>query len=69
MERYYPSYSSVDIAELDYLINKYNLLPCGGTDFHGLNRPDIEIGSGYDNNMFVPYNIYENIIDRLDVIK
>lgn len=64
IERYYPSYSHKDIEHVEYLINKYKLIPSGGTDFHGSNRPEITLGKG-KNNFFVPDSIYENIILKL----
>ena len=63
VERYYPSFEENDYKFLDYLIKKYNLKISGGTDFHGKNRPEINIGSGYNNNLFIPYSVYENIIN------
>jgi hypothetical protein len=61
IERYYPSYSSSDIEYVDYLIDKYRLIPSGGTDFHGSNRPEVSLG-GEENHFFVPDSIYENIM-------
>ncbi|MDF2614214.1 MAG: putative metal-dependent phosphoesterase, family [Clostridia bacterium] len=66
IERYYPSYSDEHIEYAEYLIHKYNLIPSGGTDFHGSNRPEIALGSG-ENRFFVPDSIYENI--RLELSK
>ncbi|GFZ29871.1 phosphatase [Clostridium zeae] len=65
LERYYPSHGEEDYKFLDYLINKYNLMISGGTDYHGKNRPDIKIGSGKDNNLTIPYEVYTNIINKL----
>lgn len=64
LERYYPTFNSEDIKFLDYIINKYNLMVSGGTDFHGANRPEAKIGTG-TNNMLIPYSVYENIIRKL----
>lgn len=64
IEKYYPSYSKTDIEYLDYLIDKYNLIPSGGTDFHGTNRPEVDLGAG-NNNFFIPFSIYENILEKL----
>jgi predicted metal-dependent phosphoesterase TrpH len=64
IERYYPSFSDDDIEYVEYLMNKYNLLPCGGTDFHGGNRPEISLGTG-ESNFYVPDSIYENIKVKL----
>jgi len=64
IEKYYPSYSDEDTEYLDYLIDKYNLIPSGGTDFHGTNRPEIDIGVGNNNNI-IPFSVYENILEKL----
>ncbi|GFP76165.1 PHP domain-containing protein [Clostridium fungisolvens] len=66
VERYYPFHSEEDYKFLDYLINKYNLMISGGTDYHGKNRLDIKIGSGKDNNLIIPYEVYTNIIKILE---
>jgi len=54
MERWYPNYSHDDAAFAGYMIEKYHLLPTGGTDFHGTNRPGVELGTGIDDNMDIP---------------
>ena len=46
IERYYPSYTDDDRRLLDYLVWKYQLYSSGGTDYHGANRGNIEIGFG-----------------------
>ncbi|MDS0528500.1 PHP domain-containing protein [Clostridium sp. SHJSY1] len=61
IERYYPSFNKVDYEFLDYLIEKYNLMISGGTDYHGKNRAEIEIGRGKSNNLFIPYDVYTKI--------
>lgn len=66
MEAYYPNYSDEDKAFAHYLIKKYDLLPTGGTDFHGANRSDVGLGTGLNNNLAVPYSFYENICQRLN---
>lgn len=68
IERYYPSYSNKEIQYVDYLIGKYNLIPSGGTDFHGKNRPEVTLG-GVENGFFVPDSIYENISMSLKKLK
>ncbi len=62
MERYYPSYSEEDACFAERMIRKYGLLPTGGTDFHGTNRPGIELGTGWQGNISIPYHYYENIV-------
>ena len=65
MERFYPNYSAEDAEFAARMIAKYDLMPTGGTDFHGTNRPGIEMGSGMNGNMAVPYAFYEEVKSRL----
>ena len=52
IEVYHSSHSK---KEMDYYLeiaNKYDLLISGGSDFHGKSvKPDIELGTGKDNNI------------------
>ena len=64
MEHFYPSYTEEDAAFAERMIRKYDLLPTGGTDFHGTNRPGIELGTGWKHNMRVPYSFYEEILKQ-----
>lgn len=61
MERWYPNYSDEDAEFAGYLIDKYNLVPTGGTDFHGANRKQVALGTGIEGNMHVPFSFFENI--------
>lgn len=62
MEAYYPNYSEEEEAFAAHLIAKYDLLPTGGTDFHGSNRPGVEIGTGINGNISLPYRMYEQVL-------
>lgn len=53
MEIYYTGYTQSDIQKLFDLAEKYTLLPTGGSDFHGDNKPGFQIGSG-NGNLAVP---------------
>ena len=65
MERFYPNYSAEDAEFAAQMIAKYDLMPTGGTDFHGTNRPGIEMGSGLNGNMEVPYEFFSGVKERL----
>lgn len=65
MERFYPNYSAEDAEFAVHMIAKYDLMPTGGTDFHGTNRPGIEMGSGMNGNITVPYAFFEGVKERL----
>lgn len=62
MERYYPNYTAENEAFAAYMIDKYNMIPTGGTDFHGGNRAIVEFGTGIEGNMNVPYSFWERIM-------
>jgi len=43
------------------LANKHELLVTGGSDFHGAAKPEIQLGTGRENNLRVP----EDLVDRM----
>ncbi len=61
VEKWYPSYSDDDSAFLNHVIHELNLCPTGGTDFHGLNRTGVELGTGIHGNISIPYSVLEAI--------
>lgn len=46
LECYHSSNNSYESRVLREIAGTYDLLPTGGSDFHGTNKPDISIGSG-----------------------
>ena len=46
--------------QLVELANQYHLMITGGSDFHGTNKPDIELGFG-KNNLKIDYEVLEKI--------
>lgn len=55
LECYYSTYDE-EQTELSLKIAKeFSLLASGGSDFHGTNKPDISLGSGY-GRLCVPYS-------------
>ena len=56
LETTYSSYSSDTTSSLSSIANKFNLLESGGSDYHGTNKPNINIGFGYENKpLKTPY--------------
>jgi len=45
VEVYYPRHTTPQIASYHGLAKKFHLAVTGGTDFHGANKPDIELGA------------------------
>jgi len=56
IEAIYPSHAPADEAYVRRLAQKHGLLVSGGTDFHGANKPGLDLGSGY-GRMRVPYDV------------
>lgn len=46
LEVYHSSNNQHESGKLKKLAKAYELFPTGGSDFHGKNKPDIELGSG-----------------------
>ncbi len=59
METIYSCNEGADEAYYTALASRYDLLPSGGSDFHGSNKPDIFLGRG-KNNIRVPYSVLQN---------
>lgn len=53
IECIYSTYTNSDEREIKALASKYNLLPSGGSDFHGANKPGLDLGVGY-GRLYVP---------------
>lgn len=61
MECRYSGYDAQQVAYLEALADEYGLIKTGGSDFHGENKPRIEIGCGIDQNLDVPYQWLEDL--------
>jgi len=64
IEIYYPEHPPESVRFYAQVAKENNLIITGGTDFHGDIKPEIKLGSGF-GDLFVPYEIYENIINLL----
>ena len=43
------------------LADELDLMPTGGSDFHGSIKPDIDLGTGFQGNVRVPFVFLENL--------
>lgn len=60
LETTYSSYSKNISSQISEISNKLNLLECGGSDYHGDIKPNINLGFGYENTPIkVPYEFLE----------
>lgn len=62
IETRYPLFSAQDERTADEAAEEYGLLPSGGSDFHGSNKPDIALGSSR-GALDVPDAWYEALLE------
>lgn len=60
VEVYYYSHTEPDTNRLLSLAQRFDLLVTGGTDFHGANLGDIQLGTG-KSNLKIPYRLLEDL--------
>lgn len=58
-------FSEEQKREIIQLCQKYNKYMSGGSDYHAKNKPDIQIGTGKDNNIHIDKQFVENWIKVL----
>ncbi|MDF2594338.1 MAG: hypothetical protein K0R69_679 [Clostridia bacterium] len=56
LETFYTTHSKEEIANLLSLCITFCLFPTGGSDFHGDNKPGLDIGTGY-GDLQIPYDV------------
>ena len=66
MECFYSGYTDEQSAYLCRLANEYGLLRTGGSDFHGKNKPHIQLGTG-TGFLSVPYDLLLALKDRAHI--
>ena len=60
IEAIYSTYSPSEERQIKVLAEKYDLLISGGSDFHGANKPKIDLGTGM-GKLFLPEDLLEPI--------
>ena len=60
IEAVYSTYSSSEERDMRRLADKYHLIISGGSDFHGANKPKLDLGNGY-GKLYVDYSVLEDI--------
>lgn len=61
-------FSEEQKIEIMQLCQKYNKYMSGGSDYHAKNKPDIQIGTGKNNNLHIEKQFVENWIKVLPKI-
>ncbi|MCH5258930.1 MAG: PHP domain-containing protein [Lachnospiraceae bacterium] len=64
IEAFYSTYTNQDERDMINLADKYDLLLSGGSDFHGANKPNLDLGVGY-GKLFVSEEYLTKIKEKL----
>ena len=63
MEVYYSTFTAEQILLAEKIADRFGLLYSGGSDFHGANKPDIQLGSG-KGNLHIPGTVLKKLKKR-----
>lgn len=63
LESYYSTYDKQTRHDLVALAKKYDMVPTGGSDYHGSYKPGLSVGSG-SGDLNVPDDILTELLDR-----
>lgn len=65
IEAIYSTHTASEENLVRLLARQHNILISGGSDFHGANKPSIDLGTGR-GNLSIPYHILTNLRNRRD---
>ena len=57
IEVFYSEHTPEDRDLYLRIADRYGLIATGGSDYHGSNKPGIQLGTGRDRNLAVPYSV------------
>jgi len=61
LEAFHSDHSPQLVERYVDLARRLNLAVTGGSDFHGANKPRIELGRGFNGNLCVPRSVLDNL--------
>lgn len=61
IEVFHSEHHPSDCAEFAAIASRFGLIPTGGSDYHGDNKPGILLGSGKDGNLSLQYSFLEEM--------
>ena len=65
IETMHSSYTEQQTEDATKLAMKYNLLSSGGSDFHGENKENVLLGTGYENNVCISNSILDCLKEHI----
>jgi hypothetical protein len=63
IEVFYPLHNPQQTLQLKTFAEKHGLYITGGTDFHGEQKPDIQLGSGF-GALSIPYELISKMREK-----
>ena len=66
IEAIYSTYKMGDELSIRRIASERNLLISGGSDYHGKNKPHIQLGTGM-GHLFVPYELLDKMKDSMPI--
>ncbi len=69
MECVHTEFSKEEMKKAYNLCKKYNKYMSGGTDYHAKNKPDIELGTGRNNNIEIEKEFIKDWMDKVRFFK
>lgn len=67
LEVYHSEHGVEETALYKELAGEFKLVETGGSDFHGDNKPAIQLGTGKDGNLNLPYTLLQSMRNYLAV--
>jgi predicted metal-dependent phosphoesterase TrpH len=61
IEVFHSEHAPADCEEYAELARRYDLIPTGGSDFHGDHKPGVLLGTGIGGNVCLSYGLLENM--------
>jgi len=61
IEAYHSDHDAAHVALYLGLAKQYGMLVTGGSDFHGVVKPGVKLGTGYRGNLHVPDDLLEKL--------
>ncbi len=61
IEVYHSEHTAADCEEYARIASRFGLIPTGGSDYHGDNKPGIKLAGGKDGNVQLAYSFLEQM--------
>lgn len=62
IEAYHSDHTAADVRRYAAYASKYSLKVTGGSDFHGDNKPNVQLGRGMGDNAVIPSRLLDELL-------